>query len=197
VKIQQLEPAADNRAGMTFSLYAGAFDGLPAELALREAILVLSRVVRDPDFLASYILPLGEEARGAENWYVAYRHNDPGRSYSLQIFVWPPGTATRVHDHSSWGAFCCVLGSILEERYERTDDGTMSDHAGLKELWRLEWSREDGISTVLPYEGGIHRVCNPKEEPAISVHLYGPRLGEIDGRDYDPSRDYVCDRPDD
>jgi hypothetical protein len=27
--------------------------------------------------------------------------------------------------------------------------------------------------------------------------LYGPRLEEIDGRDYDPSRDYVCDRMDD
>ena len=27
------------------------------------------------------------------------------------------------------------------------------------------------------------------------MHLYGPRLGEIDGRDYDPLRDYVCDRP--
>jgi hypothetical protein len=26
------------------------------------------------------------------------------------------------------------------------------------------------------------------------VHLYGPRMGTIDGRDYDPSRDYVCDR---
>jgi hypothetical protein len=32
---------------------------------------------------------------------------------------------------------------------------------------------------------------------AISVHLYGPRLGEIDGRDYDPSRDFVCDRRED
>jgi hypothetical protein len=65
----------------------------------------------------------------------------------------------------------------------------------LKKLWRLEWSREDGISTVLPYQRGIHRVGNSTEEPAISVHLYGPRLGEIDGRDYDPSRTYVCDRP--
>ena len=27
--------------------------------------------------------------------------------------------------------------------------------------------------------------------------LYGPRLGEIDGRDYDPSENYVCDRPSD
>jgi hypothetical protein len=32
------------------------------------------------------------------------------------------------------------------------------------------------------------------EETAISVHLYGPQIGEIDGRDYDPSRDHVCDR---
>ena len=67
----------------------------------------------------------------------------------------------------------------------------------MKKLWRLEWSREDGISTVLPYEGGIHRVSNPTEEPAISVHLYGPRLAEIDGRDYDPSQDYVCNRRED
>jgi hypothetical protein len=54
-----------------------------------------------------------------------------------------------------------------------------------------------GVSTVLPYERGIHRVGNPTEAPAISVHLYGPRLGEIDGRDYDPSQNYVCDRLED
>ena len=127
---------------------------------------------------------------------MAYRDDDPD-SYSLQVFVWPPGSATRIHDHSSWGAFCCVVGSVQEERYERIDDGSLPDHARLKKLWRLEWSRKDGISTVLPYERGIHRVGNPSGEPAISVHLYGPRLGEIDGRDYDPSRDYVCDRAED
>ena len=167
---------------------------LPPELALREAVPGLSGLVRDPDFLDSYVLPLLEEAERAEDWYVAYRRDDPDRSYSLQIFVWPPGSATRIHDHSSWGAFCCVVGSILEERYERADDGSVPDYARLKKLWRLEWRREDGISTVLPYKRGIHRVGNPTEEAAISVHLYGPRLGEIDGRDYDPSPNYVCDR---
>ena len=89
------------------------------------------------------------------------------------------------------------MGSVLEERYERADDGSLSDYARLKKLWLLGWRREDGISTVLPYERGIHRVGNQTEEPAISVHLYGPRLGEIDGRDYDPSQNYVCDRPED
>ena len=44
-----------------------------------------------------------------------------------------------------------------------------------------------------PRNGGIHRVGNPGESVAISVHLYGPRIEEVDGRDYDPS-DYVGDR---
>ena len=166
---------------------------LPSEMALREAVPVLYRLVGDPDFLGAHVLPHSEEAGRAEEWYVAY-HRDDG-PYSLQVFAWPPGTRTRIHDHSSWGAFCCVVGSILEERYERVDDGSLPDYARLKKLWRLEWRKEDGISTVLPYERGIHRVGNPEVEPAISLHLYGPRLGEIDGRDYDPSKNYVCDRP--
>jgi predicted metal-dependent enzyme (double-stranded beta helix superfamily) len=181
---------------MTFTLNTDNPHVLSPELALREGIPVLSCLVRDPDFLNSHVLPLLEEAGMAEDWYVAYRH-DPDCSYSLQVFVWPPGSATRIHDHSSWGAFCCVVGSVLEERYERVDDGSLPDHARLKKLWRLRWRREDGVSTVLPYEGGIHRVSNPTEEPAVSVHLYGPRLEGIDGRDYDPSRNHVCDRPED
>ena len=179
---------------MTFTLKTANPDVLTAEMALQEAIPVLSRLVDDHTFLDSHVLPHLEEAVRAEDWYVAYRRDDPDDLYSLQVFVWPPGTATRIHDHSTWGAFCCVVGSVLEERYERADDGSLPDYARLKKLWRLEWSREDGISTVLPYERGIHRVGNPTEAPAISVHLYGPRLGEIDGRDYDPSQNYVCDR---
>jgi predicted metal-dependent enzyme (double-stranded beta helix superfamily) len=183
------------RAETTFALNTGNRYVLPPKPTLQETIPVLSCLVRDHDFLDSHVLPLLEEVGRAKDWYVAYRHDDPGCSYSLQVFVWPPGSTTRIHDHSSWGAFCCVVGSVLEERYERADDGSLPDYARLKRLWQLEWSREDGISTVLPYGEGIHRVSNPTAEPAISVHLYGPRLGEIDGRDYDPSRNYVCDRP--
>jgi len=182
---------------MTFILDTLNPNVLPPEMALREAFPVLSCLVRDSDFVDSSVLPLLEEAGGAADWYVAYRYDDPDSSYSLQVFVWPPGTRTQIHDHSSWGAFCCVVGSVLEERYECADDSSLPDYARLKKLWQLEWRREDGISTVLPYERGIHRVGNLTGEPAISVHLYGPRLGEIDGRDYDPSQNYVCDRPHD
>lgn len=115
-------------------------------------------------------------------------------SSSPQLFVWPPGSETKIHDHSTWGGFRCTVGCVLEERYERLDKCSQHNHAHLKKAWQKTWSTEDEVSTVLPYEGGIHRVGNPGESPAISLHIYGPRIAEIDGRDYDLSSDYVCDR---
>jgi predicted metal-dependent enzyme (double-stranded beta helix superfamily) len=167
---------------------------LPTESALRRAAAFLAHLVKDPAFLGSQVLPLIEEARDREDWHVARRHDAEDGAFSLQVFVWPPGTGTRIHDHSSWGAYSCAAGTVLEERYDRLDDGSRAEHARLKKAWQLWWSNEDGASTVLPGDGGIHRVGNPGESPAISVHLYGPRTGEVDGRDYDPSRDHVCDR---
>src|SRR5918997_4153087 len=164
---------------------------LPTELALQQAAPFLAHLVKDPTFLEAEILPLLEVARGTEeNWYVAHSYRGVDHSYSLQVYVWPPSTETKIHDHSSWGVYCCAVGSVLEERYERLDDGSRLDHARLKEVGQRVWSREDGASCVLPHDGGIHRVGNPGENVAISVHLYGPRLGEVDGRDYDPSCDY-------
>jgi predicted metal-dependent enzyme (double-stranded beta helix superfamily) len=169
----------------------------PTELALLRAAAFLARLVKDPDFVESQILPLLEEARDREDWYVARRHDAEDGAYSLKVFVWPAGTGTNIHDHSSWGAYCCATGTVLEERYERLDDGSQPDHARLKKVWQLSWSSEDGASTVLPGDGGIHRVGNPGESTAISVHLYGPQVAEVDGRDYDPSRDRICDRRED
>ena len=168
---------------------------LPTELALQQAAPFLAHLVKDPTFLEAEILPLLEVARGTEeNWYVAHSYTGVDHSYSLQVFVWPPSTETKIHDHSSWGVYCCAVGSVLEERYERLDDGSRPDHAHLRRIWQLVWSREDGASSVQPHDGGIHRVGNPSDSVAVSVHLYGPRIGEVDGRDYDRSRDYVCDR---
>jgi hypothetical protein len=168
---------------------------LSTESALQRAVPFLAHLARDPAFLDVYVLPLLREARAREDWYVAYTHDSQDGSYSLQVFVWPAGTRTQRHDHTSWGAYCCAVGSVLEERYERLDGGSQLNHARLKKAWQLSWSREDGVSTVLLYDEGIHRVGNLGSRTAISVHLYGPRIGdELDGRDYDASRDYVCDR---
>jgi predicted metal-dependent enzyme (double-stranded beta helix superfamily) len=168
---------------------------LPGAPTLQEAVSLLGRLVEGPSFLDAWIPQILDEAQQAEEWYVARRIDAPDRSLSMQIFVWPPGTGTRIHDHAAWGALRPVVGSVLEKRYERLDDGSVHEHARLKQSWELTWTKEDGASTVLPYDGGIHSISNTGARTAVTVHLYGPRQ-EIDGRDYDPSRDYVCDRYD-
>ena len=170
---------------------------LPTESALPRAARFLADLVKDEGFVRGEILPLLHTAQNAQDWYVARQYDGEDDSYVLKVFVWPAGTGTMIHDHSSWGAYACAAGTVFEERYERLDDGSRFEHARLEEAWHLSWSPEDGASTVLPGGGGIHRVGNPGEELAVSVHLYGPRLEAVDGRDYDPSRDYVCDRTED
>jgi hypothetical protein len=111
---------------------------LPTELALQRAARYLAWLVEDPAFFEAEIGPLldGTGETRAE-WYVANEYGGGDRSFSLQVFVWPPGTETRIHDHSSWGVYCCAVGSVLEERYERLDDGSRLDHARLKRVWEL------------------------------------------------------------
>src|ERR687894_484821 len=97
---------------------------LMPEDALRRATPFLTDLLDAPAFLEGEILPILRESRGARDWYVARRHDADDGSYSLKVFVWPAGTGTKVHDHSSWGVYACAWGCVLEERYERLDDGT-------------------------------------------------------------------------
>jgi len=120
-------------------------------------VAFLAQLVHDHSYLGAHVLPFLEEARDAERWYVARRRDAPDKSFSFQVFVRPPGTRTRIHDHSSWGAYaCCAAGTVLEERYERLDDGSGHEHARLEGIWRLSWGpktapplccRATGVST--------------------------------------------------
>jgi predicted metal-dependent enzyme (double-stranded beta helix superfamily) len=117
---------------------------------------------------------------------------DPG--LTLQLFIWPAGVWTPIHDHTSWGVYLCLEGELTEDRYARLDDGARQGRAHLRHAWREKWHRGQH-STLLPYAGGIHRVGNLTRHRAISLHLYGPPQAAIDGRDYDSVRDFVSDRP--
>jgi hypothetical protein len=64
---------------------------LPTAQALPQAAALLAYLVKDRFFLESHVLGVLEGARGAEQWYVARRWDDPEGSFSLQVFVWPGG----------------------------------------------------------------------------------------------------------
>ncbi len=163
-------------------------------LAVREGGTVLAHLLKNPAFLTEQVrIAPFLTTPAAPGPYVAWQVKGPQDAYALQVFVWPPGAKTAIHDHSCWGLIHGAFGTLREERYTRLDAGEHTAQARLRSAWRSSWGRADGVSTLLPYDGGIHRISNPSSQPALSVHIYGPP-GAIDGRDYDPSHDYVCDR---
>lgn len=159
-----------------------------------DANAFLLAVTRHPAFVATQVAPLLSHVSPGRHPTIRVSYGARERATCLQVFIWPAGAATPIHDHTAWGAYYCLFGSLVEDRYVRLDDGAQPSTARLRKAWRRSWRREDGASTVHPYALGIHRITNPNSAPAVSVHLYGPRMGIYDGRDYDPARDFVCDR---
>jgi predicted metal-dependent enzyme (double-stranded beta helix superfamily) len=155
-------------------------------LARNESQAFLSQIIHDPVFVMTQIMPALSQ--------IVASYGIQESSTCLQIFTWPAGATTAIHDHTSWGAFQCVAGTLVEERYTRLDDGAQPGTARLRKLWQRAWLPNDGVSIVGAYAEGIHRISNIGSHPAVSVHLYGPRMGMFDGRDYDPRRDFVCVR---
>jgi predicted metal-dependent enzyme (double-stranded beta helix superfamily) len=161
---------------------------LSPALALRECTPLLPLLV---PHLAQRIALAAKPAVGASPVFDTIAKTD---GWSLELFRWPRGARTPIHDHTSWGIYVCLAGQLGEERYVRIDDGAQLSVARLRSEWRTVW-RVNEQSTLMPYDGGIHRVRSAGLSTAVSLHLYGPRFSSMDGRDYDPRRDFVCDRP--
>lgn len=175
------------------STFARLLSNLP-DLMFEDANAFLMDITREPLFVVTQLVPLLSQVASGHQRTIPVSYGARESSPCLQVFVWSAGASTPIHDHTSWGAYYCLFGSLREERYVRLDDGAQPSTAHLRKDWQRMWRREDGVSTVRPYELGIHRIMNQGDRPAVSVHLYGPRLGTYDGRDYDPVRDFVCDR---
>ncbi|MGY1624569.1 cysteine dioxygenase [Geodermatophilus sp. SYSU D00965] len=76
------------------------------------------------------------------------------------LLSWLPGQGTDLHDHGgSSGAFAVVRGTLAEE------------------VGALPEARQLASGRVRPFgPHHVHRVTNRAPEPAVSVHVYSPRL---------------------
>lgn len=165
-----------------------------SQMTLEEARPFLLHLARDRRFLAATVLPHVSRRATSREPIIVATYGAREATTCLQVFLWPARAATPIHDHTAWGAYQCVAGTLMERRYARVDDGQASTIAHLREQWQRLWHPDDGASTLGAYDAGIHRVANMSTTLAISLHMYGPRSGPVDGRDYDPRRNYVCDR---
>jgi hypothetical protein len=111
-----------------------------------------------------------------DNELVLYQ--DPGRLFSLRLYIFGPGDHTAVHDHTSWGVSGSAFGPLEVVRYRREDDGSDPDQARLALAARFVLRPEE-TETTLPFDQGIHRTGNPAEGITLMVSIYGTPLRRL------------------
>lgn len=106
-------------------------------------------------------------------------HRDPDARFSIVSFVWGPGQATAVHDHTVWGLVGVLRGAELSQAYARSGDRL----APTGPVRRLE---PGDVEAVSPSVGDIHRVANAfHDRTSISIHVYGADIGAVSRHTFD------------
>ncbi|MGB6008211.1 cysteine dioxygenase [Castellaniella sp.] len=107
-------------------------------------------------------------------------YGDPLDRFSLVSFVWGPGQATPVHDHTVWGVIGMLRGAEQEVPYEKGADGRVRQSGPSQTLMPGD------VACVTPGNGDIHAVSNAVDgQVSISIHLYGGNIGKIRRSVYD------------
>ena len=106
-------------------------------------------------------------------------HADPWGRFSIVSFVWGPGQATPVHDHTVWGLVGMLRGAELSQAYS-VSGGRLQPEGPVRRLATGE------VEAVSPTIGDIHRVTNAFDDRvSISIHVYGADIGAVRRHTYD------------
>jgi 3-mercaptopropionate dioxygenase len=99
-------------------------------------------------------------------------HVEPDGTFSIQAIVWPAGRVTQIHDHVSWCVFGVIQGVLDEEVFALDGSGEFLVPTG-------RTTNAVGAVNGFAPPGDIHRVANPGDRTAISIHVYGTDLSRI------------------
>jgi predicted metal-dependent enzyme (double-stranded beta helix superfamily) len=135
-------------------------------------ISLLSAIIKQAPY------PDVKSATMFESEIVLYR--DPGRIFSVRLYLWGQGDYDPIHDHNSWGVIGTALGTLDIINFMRVDDCSDERHAVLQECSR-QFIPTGQTYSIFPLNKGIHKTGNANDPAIIQVGVYGRNLT---GRDY-------------
>jgi len=94
--------------------------------------------------------------------------------FSIVSFVWGPGQATPIHDHTVWGLVGLLRGREEAQSFIQDGQGRWQAHGAPEVLLPGQ------VEAVSPRIGDVHRVRNAlSEQVSISIHVYGGNIGAV------------------
>jgi len=102
-------------------------------------------------------------------------HRDPHDRYTVLVMVWDRGQGTPLHDHAgTWCVECVYRGRIRVTSF--------SVHGGDPETGIVQFQQEQVITAGIGEAGALippfeyHKIQNPDEAPAVTIHVYGGEM---------------------
>lgn len=140
------EPAILDRVG-----------GLLGELVAQDDWLPAAYARPDPQRYQQYLL-----------------HADSQERFSVVSFVWGPGQATPIHNHTVWGLIGMLRGGERSQPYAQDASGRWQPSGEASVL------QPGHVEAVSPTVGDVHRVTNLHDDRvSISIHIYGANIGAV------------------
>ncbi len=101
-------------------------------------------------------------------------YKDPQDRYCVVAMVWGPGQGTAIHDHdNTWCVEGCMAGKLAITSYDVVQKFA-DESVELKEERCIEVGVGAVGRLIPPYEH--HRIHNPFDVEAITLHIYGKEL---------------------
>ena len=100
-------------------------------------------------------------------------HHDEEHDFVVLALVWPPHAETEIHNHETWGVVGVTEGNLNETNYIQDKNS----ESGISTLTQGDTiSAGAGMATNVLPPNDIHKVCNPNNQIAISIHTYGEKI---------------------
>jgi predicted metal-dependent enzyme (double-stranded beta helix superfamily) len=150
--------------------FGALLDSAPDEArVVAEGGALLQALVSHDDWL-----PASHAQPDAHRYSQYLLHADAQQRFSVVSFVWGPGQATPIHNHTVWGLIGMLRGAEVSQPYALAANGQ----------WQADGSaitlHPGDVEAVSPSLGDVHRVHNALEaQTSISIHVYGADIGKV------------------
>ncbi len=108
-------------------------------------------------------------------------HADPEGRFTVMAIVWGARCSTPVHDHESWGVIGVLREPVAVVNYKGPEKG----NENLEAMPAVTLNPGAVATVVPPRSQNIHKMMNPADRPAVTIHTYGDPAKLC--RVYDPS----------
>ena len=113
------------------------------------------------------LLTAGQRQGSTDHYRRHLLASDPHGRYAVAALVWLPRQASPVHAHHTWCGYAVLEGALTETTFEWNSAELCASAA------RMQPRERGAVSFVRGGRGGIHRLGNCSETPAVSLHIYG------------------------